>query len=752
MIGGAALVALLLAGRVVSTIAADVWWAAGISPAAGDAVLGHRLVALAIASAAVLIASAWYSVQMLLVIRSIGLLQVEERVGALVFRQVVSAKRMALWGIAAGVVLGIVAGAGSHRLAGPLLLMRTGIEIGVDDPVAGEDIGSLLTRVPFWEQLLGFATMLVFTGIVLVLLLYLLIGGIRRSHIHADARRHLGGLLAVLALVIAGWYLIEPYRLSLSLVGTPGIAETAAPVVGARAMTGVALAAAFISVSWAVKGRHTALLGGWMVLGLAALFERLVVPVIVPERPVAADHVNDSIAFGVGTGAAPEVGVGGLSVWNEQLLRHAVPGGWRALASGFEIVDTAGFRWLLAASTGDPAPEVIVRTVAPMAREAPPVTEQVWSGRPRILPGATGWIAVGADHPGVDARGFLRRLMLAWAWQAPGMLGGEVVRGDRRLDPVERVAALMPMAEWSLAGIAVNGGRLHWLVQGYAAVDRFPLATRTSWRGREIAGLVPAVIATVEAATGRVAVYRDPAGTRLGDAVADVYGTLVLPAAEMPGWVRRSTGYPAAWLAVQSRVIGLSGSGQPGGELVLTADGTAARQLLIDDAEDGRLSFLLTAYRNGDGMPVLAISDVTAADLPTGRQIVADAMREGSLGWIRDSVAAAGDSLMAGPVRRTSTGLALHGWFSAGRDGGMKLVWVSAASGRAGHGARTVPGALAAVAGGPAEGAEPAGGDGMDGLLAELRTWVGRADAALERGDLTAFGRAWEMLRRLLEP
>lgn len=121
---------------------------------------------------------------------------------------------------------------------------------------------------------------------------------------------------------------------------------------------------------------------------------------------------------------------------------------------------------------------------------------------------------------------------------------------------------------------------------------------------------------------------------------------------------------------------------------------------------------------------------------------------------LRDSVRAAGDSLIAGPVLwQVGDGVlaASMSLISEGRRGPPTLVWIATARGSRLGGGRESGAAwtsLAERSAGDSTSA-PSGPDAEARLVA-LRTWITRADSALARGDLTAFARAWEAIRGLL--
>jgi hypothetical protein len=264
-------------------------------------------------------------------------------------------------------------------------------------------------------------------------------------------------------------------------------------------------------------------------------------------------------------------------------------------------------------------------------------------------------------------------------------------------------------------------------------------------------------VATVRANDGQVVVYRDPAGGPLGRAWARAFERLVQDSIPKP--LLASLQYPGEWFARQLTILssphwnlGVIGSGAeassqfspvwgsspPGLAAMLEdSDGRFARTLVFARRDDDGVT--ISAYRVAESR-VLAARDLTQAwnDSPEHSRL-------------SDSVRASGDSVMAAAIRWRLTPDGPLAWrpvVSLPRRGAPRLLWVSIADSRTVTGARLPEGALAMLE----SGAAGAGVTGFDwrGRLGEARTWMLQGDSALGRGDLTAFGRSWEALRRVL--
>jgi hypothetical protein len=119
---------------------------------------------------------------------------------------------------------------------------------------------------------------------------------------------------------------------------------------------------------------------------------------------------------------------------------------------------------------------------------------------------------------------------------------------------------------------------------------------------------------------------------------------------------------------------------------------------------------------------------------------------------LRDSVRAGEAEFVAGLIRFTSVGDTLVAYqpnYAIGPTGEGGLVLVNLAMGARLGAGRTLAEAWSNLRGevGPA----PVGID-VATRFEQAREWLDRADAALKRGDLTEFGRAFAYLRELLRP
>ena len=786
--GLAVLIVALFVGRWTVAFLTEHWWASSISAATGSFVATWRLLGLAIDAGAILVASAWFALQALLVARVVASVQVTHRFGDIQLREVIPTRWLLLAGVTAGILLGSIAGAGAHAWRDPIALAWHGVSYGIKDPILSEDLGVYLAQLPAWELAHRFAALLAVLGLAFCAALYGGIGALsierRTLVLHPDARRHLGVLCSALALAIGASYLLAPYEVVARAAPTLSIAAADARIHTAQVMVGVSLATAVLSLVWALRGRTALLAASWIVLGFGAVIERFVVPALndvsaPTPRMVATGRAFDTLAWGIHT-AAPVVPSDSIppvtGLWDEEMLaRVAESGGGSIAAASQATFSDAGHAvpgWLVATALPGDTPRLVVLPITDgvttgaggsMAANAQGPEDSsrapIWTtiADPRTRPEAPAWSVV---SPGVRAGGAFRRLVLAWARQAGGMLRLESTREvDWHLDPAERARAILPMFDWMPPEIVLLDARPTWLVQGMITAPAFPFATRTSWRGHRVAGAVPAVLGTVDVASGETRFYTDPAADSLGRAWAALVGPLITPAAAFPPHLRALVPYDYGWFQAQLEILqrapwraGAAAAGPfpPVPAWVDTA--LPARQAVLADSSRGESQTMVTAYRIG-GVPEIRLDRRNADGTLVGNSA---ALRQA---WSRtpvqlhlaDSLAAAGDSMHLGETRWYHGGGTWAAWrplFAVPRRGTPTLLWITVAIGDHIGGGRA-PAAAWSSTNRPARAAPSRAADASV-TLDLARQWMRRADSAFRRGDMTAFGRAYEELRRTL--
>lgn len=779
-------IALLFAGRWGAELAAERWWALAVAPAATPSLLRWHLLRAGLEIGGILVAGAWCVGHLLVVVRSIGTVQIPRRVGDLEIREALPGRALTLGAVALGSLVAVLVGGGAGRWLGTLLLAWHGARYGIADPVLGLDAGAYIVQLPLWAALLGRATLLVWVAIALALLLHPLVGSIRISHSRIAmtdlARWQVGGLfaaaLAVAALRegMAPLFAVGAARSTEALRLTPVVHWMVAACWGAGAMT---------LLQWTARPRPATgflVLALWVAPGIAS---RLFVPML-GDSPILDQAGVERVAT-IGTGLdrlvevaapherlppAPELN----GLWTaDRLVPTLEVEGARvlAIAPGRSIRDgTIRPVWRAARSSGG-AIEVIEVADDRIAPGGGPVSFR--AGDPYEYPGVVSWKAFhglesfpeapdGLDSRGgrgIQVGGTWRMWLLAWGTQTPTFLGrppeGRLLW---RRGPVERISHLVPELTWGSPRPALDSaGALVWLVDGWALSEFAPFAPELRWReATPQRYLRPVMLALVPADGGVTRLFRRPDVDPVGEAWGEIIGPFAEPWERAPAVVRESD-LPPHWIALQGAALGAPpfASGPPPGAdapvpapVMVRIGGMLEGQLVVSGRE-GRVEGLLRGIQSeGTLRSTLLRWDTTRGAPEMPERYVARWLRFASFERLQDSTVAAGGSVVAGPVRyQTGPGgtLASQVVYLVGPKGGASVGWVNVGAGDRIGAARTPAAAWANLLG---ESAPLVPGPELPDRLQEARRWATLADSALRAGDLERFGRAFEALKRVL--
>ncbi len=795
------MVVLLFAGRWMAGLFTERWWAEQISPQAARFVTDWAVYTLLLEVTGVVVACAWFIGHLLLVYRAIGSVQVHRRVGNLEIREAVNMRALAWLSIGGGLLLGLLAGRGLSDSAPTILLGWRGFQYGEAEPLLGQDLGFYLTTLPVWRLLHGYAVLLSVTALIGIATMYAVIGAVRwvdhRPAINDHARRHLGGLAVLLALVLAWGYLLEPYELIAGVIGTvhEGLFEYRQTV--AFVLAGIAVAAAFLSLWWASRGRHAALLSIWALLAAASLLGHHIIPAFIGSshestlEPATRRHL-DQLAYGM-TGLRDTVFTRvdtlpdpprPVALWHPTLAAEATESDSGRVAAADRAVVLVNRRprgsWLVVRDHGARGASVSVvlddqTTTSGQAvvyRDADSLKTQ--AGTPVLhLPLRGIWprgpaSVVDTTAGGVEIGSGVRRLVLAWALQSAALLGPGAPSEHVywHLDPVERVQKLAPFAVWGVPSPRLLGGDLVWLVDGYLPSETFPGSTRVRWRGSWTGSLRAGFVGVVNARTGTTSIYLRHTADELAKQWRAISDSMVQPASAIPSEVVRALDYPGEVLEAQVRVLAQShwglgqviGRGEPFGssgpsEEALWASDTSGVELVAayEQAPQRQVSAIVRA-RMMDGWESLGILRIDSLlALPEPAALQSRWGRFPTYQQLKDSVEKGGARLEPGPIRYwpTDAGLGAYQVHFARREGQEPtLAWVSIAVAErrgAGHDLeeawQNMLGLSAPIVSAGERGSQ----------LLEARRYIDAADAALKRGDLEAFGRAWDALKRTLK-
>ena len=792
-------VALLFAGRWTSVLLADRWWAQEVAPSAAGFVTNWLLLRGVLKLAGVVVAAGWFIGHLLAVYRAIGSVQVRRNVANLEFREALTPGALLTAVVALGALLGIMVGRGLASRAPEVALGWQGVTYGLVEPLLQRDVGLYVAQLPLWRVLHDFCFLLVMLALALVFGMYLLVGAIRwldgRPAINTHARTHLGWLLVALAGTLMWGYLLEPFELVAGYHGTPDRALWRATTFVAPVLVGVALATALLSAVWAVRGRHALAAAGWLVLPLASLAGHWMVPPALGGEGVpltdrrtmeqferlayGLESLSEGPAGSTAQAAAPVV----PSLWSEPAAASLLLADSVGLVSLEPALMTVGGRrrpvWL--GTRALPGGRFVVTAMADdrtgpagealfyRPQDSVPATSiaLVRDLGTRAFHGRSPSYRIGRDEDaGVALDSWLRRVALAWALQAPALFGS--LRPDARVDwnlsPLARLGRLAPFAQWGEPSARLVEGELLWIVDGYLPAKAFPLSPSIEWRGRRVAGLRAALLATVSAQTGATRIYLRPGADALASAWGAIAAGLVEPSVGMPESVWRAAPYPLELFQVQARQLERSSlkpgslgirAGEPAALPAAEAawsDDTTGPVLAVGFEQPGerRLSALLTGSHGDDADELRLERFDSAQALPSRSALESRWERFPSYNALNDSIKDEGGRLERGPVRfdLEPAGLvAYRSHFASAAGRRPAVVWVAVATGdRIGAG-RTLKEAWSNLLGATV----PAiAGQAQATRLDEARQLLLRADSALRAADWDAFGSAWNGLRRAL--
>ncbi|HEX9704932.1 MAG TPA: UPF0182 family protein [Gemmatimonadales bacterium] len=794
LFAGALAVAVLFVGRWAAVETVERAWAGGI--AGGAVYLEARNLARLVRSVVLLAAIAWSTLQLYLVYRSIGSVQVPRRVGDLEILEAVP--RWVLLGatLGGGVLFGwlLRLGTGDWWLAAALAAHPP--EFGATDPLLGRDLGYYLGVLPWSMELQNRALLASVSAVGVVTLLYLAIGALRfqrgRPVAGPHARAHLGTLLSTLAVVLAWGALLDPAEVVAGAHGPLDHAAVTARLPGAAAVIVVAAGVAGVSLAWGWRGQPTVVPAAWgfllvtqlTVYALAPALARLargaggaaLPPALAAER-VLLGRVAQGLDILQGGAlpafANPAAAIQSLPLWNEarvaSVARRSGVFGVRGLAvtaAPHRSSGSTGPTWV-AAPGPDPAawerltppptwaeihrgpwsrvgaPRLARETDTGLAFSPAPVRDSVtWFGAgftELAIVSADTWPALRAA--GIPLDGRWRRMALALALQRFDLLNGDGALLWRR-DAQQRLTRLLPAASFDDAVPLVADSTLWWVSHGYVVSDLFPLVRRAEQRA-EPSYQRFGFIGIVNAVTGDTRVYLAPGHDPLSATWAVVFAPLVRPPEELPPSF-------AAILPFPRRTFELAAA-----HVVRTRADTVALRSRPDQPFEVPATTWWMAQGFETARPPAFVGLLGGVLRPDGPQLVF---------WRPDTVVPRPPDLAGSAELKPG---ALRAWPTAGPvlfaqaqfdepvargDASpppvlrrVYLWWGE----RAGVGESRQSALLELLARRPNAG--PADTT-LAGRWREARRLAARADSALARGDLQEFARLYEELRRVLAP
>ena len=507
---------LLVAGRTLSALYADHSWygAMGAAPLWSERV-GDMLLIYGIGwVVAVLLAF----VNLSALARSIGSLTLPRRLANVEFGEAVPRKYLDRFALVLSIA---IAAALTPALPNWTLLAVARLKVAFReaDPYFQHDLGFYTTWLPFEKALYSWATLLVASVSMLVVVLYSLTPGLRwekaglRMSVHV--RRHLSVLAAVLLLITMWSYRLESYDL---LIHGSGEERVFSYIDHQWLLPGLLL----LSIATAAAA-ITVLLSGWTGQ-LRTSFVAVTVIVVLSVM------VQEMVPL---------------------IVRRLTPKTVQMARERTYIATRADYT--RRAFTLNPSSYATARGSAVSAALDSVATssagQQLLRQDSLVYPGARGLVVV--SDPQLDVAGprlgdGLSRLGYAWAYQSFDLLSDSVPRRARLItvrDVRNRVRQLAPIfTHGSMIEPMFHADTLYWKLELYSASSNYPLSQHFVLAGEERSYFRHAATALVNARTGRVMIAADPAP----DPIAQAWTAAFPNAADYraPGIARELTTTP----------------------------------------------------------------------------------------------------------------------------------------------------------------------------------------------------------------
>jgi hypothetical protein len=705
-------------------------------------------------------------------------------------------ERMVLWVTAAiAILVGIAIGGGTGGWLEPVLLAANGVTIGAPDPLLQVDLGLFLAKLPLWN-LLHARAIAMYLPAALGVLVICLIGGLltiqdRRLALAAAARWHMALLMIVGALLIGWGYALSPYRLAAERAASLGPAEFLLRTTVAQVVALFAATAAVLTFLWGARLRFTVALAGWVGLCLAMLGGTVIIQSRAVETPPSPAELKrlqrlDTLAYGIRatigpppTAAPADTSMFDPSLWDPEPLARIAEADSATVLGVLPGVVRAGARrarvWFVIRALGGGDP-VLLAVADDNAGPAGGVISIRW-GDIAFTPGLLPYVTLSRHHAmpgappfdldpaaaGVTLGTTPRRVAVAWAQQV-----GRVLRARPnqrlawRLDPVDRLTGIAPFMDWASPRVVVADREVYWISDGFATAARFPASRAVAWRGAERTYVRAGMIGVVRARGGDARVYLRADADSLSMAWSRIAAPLVEPISQLPEGIAAELGYPVDAAALQAHVLqgdGWTGrpiarigrGSYPVDQLAAAGDPSDPHRIPFLDSSGKLITALLLAPAGDQAETHLAVVDSGRA-VPAPRELQQRWDRFPFFQQLRDSIKAAGSEYQPGLIRyglRGDTIVAYQPGYAIGPTGRTGLVLVNLALGPRQGSGRNYQDAWLNLRGETAP--QPVGSD-LTARLEEARMWLDRADAALKRGDLAEFGKAFSYLRELLAP
>ena len=800
----------LLVGRGFATLYADYLWFSALG--VPEIWRARTTTLLVLRGTSAVLGGLFVFANLLAVRHSVVSVVLPRRVANLEIGQEVPGRYLLLAVVALSILFGalLTLPQGDWTTAG---LVAWGRRFGFSEPYFQYDIGFFVYWLPFERSLFLWALLAVLLVCAVVIFLYALTPSLRWErgslYVSSYVRRHLAVLAALFLLLLAWSYRLDAFQVLIDGSGADGAftyVDHRVTIPASLVMQVLALGAALVTVlsGW---GGYPRVAFGTVVamvilsLGLRELAPELVRRFAAPADPAARErpYVATQASYTRNAYGAERVALAGgdfgyasladaagaVPIWDAAAIVRALGGGARAGMPVESVGWRSGARGMLGIVPIEPRtptldePWPLVVVAATRADERGGIVRVDSTGLPYPeeleLPPALFYEGAHGDEVVVDSvgaiaapslRSGLSRLAHAWSLQNPRLVAGELPHPGSRIvrfrDVRERLRQLVPFFEQGSAVTPiVDGDALWWVVELHSTSASYPLSRHLSVLGSERTYFRHAATALVNAETGRVTIVADAAPDPIARSWIERFPRLFTPIDALSESVRRGLPPPVdaaraqatAFARVGSRSLGGDGRHIPepagieadsavarGGRTVLGplpgGDATIWTVPLLD--ADERVVGLIVAEGGASGrtwwMPITGRG-------PRWTALIDQLQRppESESG----QPAATRGRIRAVPVRgRLLFAQPLYSWRANPGPTLVRVAVVTADTLRTGE---TLAAALdVAQPSGPAP-ATPSGD-----VRAQAGALYDEMNAALRRGDLRAFGAAWERLGRLL--
>ena len=801
----------LLVGRGFATLYADYLW---FSALGAPEVWRARTVALLLLRGASAVLGGLFVFANLLAVRhSVVSVVLPRRVGNLEIGQEVPGRYLLLAVVALSVLFGalLTLPQGDWTTAG---LVAWGRRFGFSDPYFQYDIAFFVYWLPFERSVFLWALLAVLLVGAVVVFLYALTPSLRWErgalYVSSYVRRHLAVLAALLLVLLAWSYRLDAFQVLIDGSGGDGAftyIDHRVTIPASLVMQVLALGAALVTLLSGWGGFPRVAFGTVVVMVLLSLGLREIAPGLVRrfaappdpaarERPYIATQASytrnaygtervvladDAFGYASLAGAAAAV-----PVWDAAAIGRAIGGGAR---SGTPV-DAIGWRsgpgGLLGvapvqprgAAREEPWPLAVVAAtsaderggIVRVDRDGLPYPEELDLPPALFFDGASGDEVV-VDSAGALAapslRSGLSRLAHAWSLQNPRLVAGELPHPAARIvrfrDVRERLQQLVPFfVQGSSVTPIVDGDALWWAVELHSASGSYPLSRHLTVQDVERTYFRHAATALVDAATGRVTIVADAAPDPIAGSWIARFPRLFSPIDALPENIRRALPPPVDAAQAQAAAFARVGSRALGGHDRHTPEPSG---LEADSVIAAGGPTLLGPLPGGDS-PLWTVPVLDAEERVVGA-VAAEGGGSGRTWWMPiaergprwttlidqlqqppDEEAGRDAASMRGRIRTIPVSgrlLFAQPFYAWRASPGPTLARVSIV---AADTTRVGPTLAAALGVAPPNGLPPAlpAGD----LRAQVGALYDEMSAALRRGDLRAFGAAYDRLGRLL--